>query len=200
MSSEPQGTANVRASKLLDVVKLLPSVGWALMSAVAFPAYAGMGWYTPAILAVVSTFLSAGFAYEVLTYHRRCKYVVARHTKLRSGSCVCFHYMVRLLLLLAASLELVASQPPPPPPTRATCRGSTCPIIVNDQCYGICGGEEEAQDGGGHGHALGPCGYASSVECCGSTNLHTPTAPRRKMCACRMSTCESRGVHAQQGR
>ena len=77
MSSEPQGTANVRAFKLLDVVKLLPSVGWALMSAVAFPAYAGMGWYTPAILAVVSTSLSAGFAYEVLTYHRRFKYVVA---------------------------------------------------------------------------------------------------------------------------
>jgi hypothetical protein len=77
MSSEPQGTANVRAFKLLDVVKLLPSVAWALMSAVAFPAYAGMGWYTPAILAVVSTLLSAGFAYEILTYHRRFKYVVA---------------------------------------------------------------------------------------------------------------------------
>jgi hypothetical protein len=78
---EPQGRANIRAFALLDCVKLLPSAGWAIMSVVAFPAYFGMGWYTPAILSVVSTLLSAGFAYEVVTYQRRFKYVVAGKRK-----------------------------------------------------------------------------------------------------------------------
>ena len=36
-----------------------------------------MGWYTPTILSVLSSALALGFAYEILTYHRRYKYVVA---------------------------------------------------------------------------------------------------------------------------
>lgn len=84
---EPQGKANVYGAAMCDCCKLLPSVGWGIMSMFAFPAYFGMGWYTPAILSVVSTLLSAGFAYEVLTYHRRFKYVVAGASVPRSDVC-----------------------------------------------------------------------------------------------------------------
>ena len=96
--------------------------------------------------------------------------------------------------------------PPPPSPTSAapppapSCHGTTCPEIHDSVCYGICGTEDEAENGGGRGHNLGPCGYAASVECCGRTTHRSPKAPHRKMCSCLMSTCEDRGVYPSEGR
>ena len=68
---------NICLGRTLDVLKLLPSLCWGVMSFFAFPAYLSMGWYTPVVLSVLSTLLSIGFAYECIMYHRRFKYVVA---------------------------------------------------------------------------------------------------------------------------
>jgi len=77
MSSQRQSPGNGWTGRLCDCLKLAPSLGWLVMSVFAFPAYLAMGWYTPTILSVLSSALALGFAYEILTYHRRYKYVVA---------------------------------------------------------------------------------------------------------------------------
>ena len=48
-------------SLIVDIITLLPFLGWAVMSIFAIPSYLGEGWIAPVIISIGSTIL-CGFA------------------------------------------------------------------------------------------------------------------------------------------
>mmetsp|Transcript_5514 Transcript_5514/g.11048 ORF Transcript_5514/g.11048 Transcript_5514/m.11048 type:complete len:239 (-) Transcript_5514:19-735(-) len=57
------------AFSVCDLIKLSPSIAWLITCLTAIPAYSGIGWATPVILAVLSSILAIFATYDIFKHH-----------------------------------------------------------------------------------------------------------------------------------
>ena len=106
--------------RTIDLIKILPSVGWLIMCLVAIPSYSSISWKTPVICAVLSSIISIIATYDMFRFHRRYKYLVFGNAMTSQKSkfaeikfCFGCTFAMTSLCLCIAFLSVGYSIPPP---------------------------------------------------------------------------------------
>lgn len=69
-------TTNKCLEKIIDLVKIAPSVGWLCVCISAIPSYSRIAWKMPVVCAVLSSFLAVLATYDMFRFHRKFKYLI----------------------------------------------------------------------------------------------------------------------------